>query len=194
MRRVLLSVALPFLLSVAAVAQEYPSVELFGGYSYFRPDGGGNFNGWNASVAGNANRWFGVVGDFSGHYASETILSIVGPGGSIEAGAKANIYNLLFGPRFTYRANPRVSPFAHILFGVTRAHVEGRARVGTVTVTISESDSAFAGALGGGFDVRLAERVGLRVVQAEYVLTRREGQTGNHFRVSTGIVFRFGSR
>ncbi|OFV94217.1 MAG: hypothetical protein A3H28_08440 [Acidobacteria bacterium RIFCSPLOWO2_02_FULL_61_28] len=72
-------------------------------------------------------------------------------------------------------------------------HVEGRGRVGTVTATISELDSSFAGAVGGGFDVRLAERVGFRV-HPDYVLTRSGDEMGNHFRLSTGIVFRFGSR
>src|SRR5947209_11735280 len=54
-----------------AVAQDTPKFEVFGGYSFAsasrtltldrsRP----NLNGWNASVAGNFNRWIGIVGDF----------------------------------------------------------------------------------------------------------------------------------
>ncbi|HEX4541976.1 MAG TPA: hypothetical protein VH114_02320, partial [Candidatus Acidoferrum sp.] len=48
--------------SVAAFAQETgaaPKAEIFGGYQYTRFDGGVNANGWNTSVAGNLNNWFG---------------------------------------------------------------------------------------------------------------------------------------
>jgi hypothetical protein len=68
-------IAVSLLFSLIAVAQEAPKAELFGGYQYTRlnPNGAGtgfNFNGWNASLTGNANRWLGVTGDFSGIYKS----------------------------------------------------------------------------------------------------------------------------
>src|SRR5947208_12930492 len=70
-----------------AVAQDTPKFEVFGGYSYAsasktltlgrsRP----NLNGWNASVAGNFNRWIGIVGDFSGYYGSPQVsLPVITP-------------------------------------------------------------------------------------------------------------------
>jgi hypothetical protein len=90
------------------MAQEYPAGELFGSYSYFRPEGGdANFHGWNASIAGNLNHWFGLVADFSGHYATETV-SVPGPfERPVGAKADASIHTFLFGPRFSFRSTER---------------------------------------------------------------------------------------
>src|SRR5262245_37083094 len=65
--RVLGLTCLILLVSTAGMAQDVPKVEVFGGYSW----AGGNFHGWNTSVTGNINNWFGLVADFSGHYGSE---------------------------------------------------------------------------------------------------------------------------
>jgi hypothetical protein len=42
--------------------------------------------------------------------------------------------------------------------------------------------------------VELSKNIALRVVQAEYLLTRSFGFNENNARVSTGIVFRFGNK
>lgn len=127
MRKTLLIAGFLFL-PVTVAAQEAPRAELFGGYSYFRADGGGNLHGWNASIAGNVSGWFGLVADFSGHYGSQS-LRVQGPGMVfIDADADADVHNFLAGPRFSYRKNERLTPFAHALFGVARAHVDGRGR------------------------------------------------------------------
>src|SRR5262245_31847995 len=47
---------------------DVPRAEVFGGYAHNI----GNAQGWNASAAVNANRWFGVVADFGGLTAKET--------------------------------------------------------------------------------------------------------------------------
>ena len=52
------------LASLAAFAQEggnTPKAEIFGGYQYTRFDGGVNANGWNTSLTGNLNNWFGIA-------------------------------------------------------------------------------------------------------------------------------------
>lgn len=46
------------------VAQAAPRAEIFGGYQYTHFDGGPNANGWNASLTGNVNSWFGITADF----------------------------------------------------------------------------------------------------------------------------------
>jgi hypothetical protein len=84
---------------VIASAQEYPRVEVSGAYSYLRGDFDANFNGWSASVAGNPSRWFGVVGEFGGHYFEDVKL-----------------HTFLVGPKFTYRGE-RVSPYFQTLVG-----------------------------------------------------------------------------
>jgi hypothetical protein len=76
MRKVLIAVSLVLLVPLATMAQqEYPKAEIFGGYSFFRanPDKV-NLQGWDASVTGNITNWFGVEGDFSGHYGSPRVF------------------------------------------------------------------------------------------------------------------------
>jgi opacity protein-like surface antigen len=160
MRKCILVIACVFLLlPISLLAQEAPKAEIFGGYSLVHTEGE-NFHGWNASVAANANKWVGVVADFSGYYKN---------------GAK--VHGFLFGPKFTYRDNERVTPFVHSLFGVLHASNGG-------------SDNAFGMALGGGIDVKAAESVAIRVFEADYLLDRFGGFNHSDVRFSFGVVFR----
>ncbi|MFY9607050.1 MAG: outer membrane beta-barrel protein [Blastocatellia bacterium] len=205
MKRLLSVTSLVLFASLSAVAQEYPKAEVFGGYSFFRAEGGTNLNGWNASVNGNLNSWFGLVADFSGHYdssSSRSELSLPGfpgfpglPPVLTVFDAETSIHNFLAGPRFSYRKNQRITPFAHVLLGASRRHIESEVTVGVLGRTfLSGNNTAFAAALGGGLDVELSKNIALRVVQADYVLTRSFGSNGNNARVSAGIVFRFGNK
>ncbi|MCL5288754.1 MAG: outer membrane beta-barrel protein [Acidobacteria bacterium] len=178
MRKLFILVALLVLVSGTAMAQDHPKAEIFGGYSFLRVNpgqgvSGENFaGGWHASIAGNVNNWFGVVGEFSGHY--KTI-----------AGVKTNAHSFTFGPRISYRNNEKVTPFAHVTFGGVRLGGGGT------------SENAFAMTFGGGVDAKINDNVAFRVAQFDYILTRFDGPvTGSNanqhnFRISTGIVFRF---
>src|SRR5436305_12693448 len=116
-----------------AVAQDTPKFEVFGGYSYAsasktltlgrsRP----NLNGWNASVAGNFNRWIGIVGDFSGYYGSPQVsLPVITPCITplcllpvdvIHVGLNTKAHIFLFRSQFTSHRT-RISPFARTLCG-----------------------------------------------------------------------------
>jgi hypothetical protein len=200
MRKLLLLLAVFVFAAPLISAQDTPRVELFGGYSYFRLNpadnliDGFNLNGWNASVAGNMNSWFGVVADFSGHYGTPQRFGV---------DLKINSHSFLFGPRFSYRKNDRFTPFAHVLLGANR--ISGR------VLGVSDQQTGFAAAFGGGVDVRATERVAIRLFQADYVLTRLNGEelacfanpllppcplpkkeTQHNARLSFGVVLRFG--
>jgi opacity protein-like surface antigen len=178
MRKLLVVAALVMLCSGAAMAQDHPKAELFGGYSYLRVNPGEGVKGenvpggWHASLAGNVNDWLGIVGEFSGHY--KTI-----------SGIKTNTHTFTFGPRVSYRKNDTVTPFAHATFG--GAHIGG----GGV------SENAFAMTIGGGVDAKVTDNVAVRIGQFDYIMTRFDGPisgttaTQHNFRFSAGIVFRF---
>jgi opacity protein-like surface antigen len=184
-------------------AQQVPQVEVFGGYSYLRASDSLseriNQNGWDLSAAINLARSFGVVADFSNHYGSQS--NVFAPIGSRGKG-----FAYLFGPQYSYRAAPRLTPFAHALFGGIRAsRVYPNSFAGTGGLGLCGSLSciqpvtSFAMALGGGLDVKATDRVWLRVGQVEYFranLTNANGTSAaqNDVRISTGIVFRFGKR
>jgi hypothetical protein len=171
MRKLTVLLFLIFLTALPMAAQDMPRWEVFGGYSYYRPDGGGNFNGWNASAAGNFSNAFAIVGDFAGHYDSE-------------GGISANQYTFLFGPRIAGRGDAGTG-FVHALFGAARLG-------GSINDVDVPSESAFAMALGGGFDWNVGESFGIRIAQVDYLMTRFASDTQNNLRFSAGVVLRFG--
>jgi opacity protein-like surface antigen len=206
MRRLVCASALCVLLPIIALGQETPKVELFGGYSYlrgkgttipFRADENTDMHGWNISVARNVNDWFGLVADFSGHY-SERISRFGNSGGEFTSRTNKNMHLFLFGPRFTLDKNKRISPFAHSLFGVALARTKIEDRFEQQTpFKASNLDAGFAAAFGVGLDIKLSKKIALRLVQADYVLTKLDSrdfkrENRDNLRLSTGISFRFG--
>ena len=182
----------------------FPRVELFLGYSYIRgvPEDASNrivsLHGGDANVAINFNRHWGLVGDFSGYHASE--LQFNGPGTSRVVDANGDFFMYMGGPRYSFR-HERWTPFLHALFGVANAKiVTVVACTGSPVCTPLPSETVFAMALGGGLDVKVRRHFALRLVQAEYLMTRfrdpstiaGERSARNNMRLSTGVVFRFG--
>jgi len=178
-----------------ASAQDSPKVEAFGGYSYVRANQGGeseNFNGGSGSLAYNLTPWLGVVGDFGGYHWS---------GSGAEAGVDATVVSYLFGPKISYRRGP-ITPFAQVLFGgahlglsglcgAARVHREGEPEECSLT------QNGFAMTLGGGLDWNATPHIGIRLIQAEYLMTRFQGEGNdggnnqNNARISAGVVFRW---
>jgi|SRR6516164_5424140 hypothetical protein len=171
-------VGLAFLLAVfslAAFAQEgmytAPKAEIFGGYQYTRFDGGANANGWNTTVAGNLNNWFGIAADFSGAYGTQT-------------GVKFHNYTYTFGPVLSYRHNEKFTPFAHFLAGGFHGGASFNGASGT--------GNGFAMMFGGGVDVAATRRVAFRAFQFDWLSLHANGASDNkNMRLSTGILLRY---
>jgi hypothetical protein len=176
MRKALVFLPL-LLLPVSAWAQQaIPKVEVFGGYSNLTANLTGsnfNLNGFDVSVAENLNKWFGGALEFSSHYGTE-------------AGFKTNTQSLAYGPVFSYRKNPKVVPFCHALLGAVRG--------GPEYLGISKPEFRFGMSAGGGLDVKVANHVALRLIQADYLLTRFSGARQDNLRVSAGIVLLLGKK
>ncbi len=162
------------MVSLAAFAQETgntPKAEIFGGYQYTRFDGGVNANGWDTSLTGNLNHWFGIAADFSGAYKSQN-------------GVSFNNYTYTFGPVVSYRQNETFTPFAHFLAGGFRAS----AAFGG----LSGSDNGFAMMFGGGVDVKATKRVAVRAIQFDWLSLHANGSSdNNNMRISTGLLLRY---
>jgi hypothetical protein len=105
----------------------------------------------------------------------------------------------LFGPRLSFRKHDRITPFAQVLFGGVHANQVTLTGC-TVNCTLLPSQDSFAMTAGGGLDLRVHHHFAIRIIQAEYLMTRfasyTTGTTGtqNDMRLSSGIVFRFGGR
>ena len=145
------------------------SVDVSGGYSYFRLGGSGgiNQNGISGSVAYNPNRWLGVVADVGGYHAS--------PGG-----VSLNTYTYLFGPRLSFRNPSHITPFVQGLVGGSRLTLGGG----------GGSNSQFAYSFGGGVDFGILPHLAFRP-QLDYVGLDTPGGKTNCTRVSAGLVVHF---
>lgn len=178
MLKTLIALSLLLLISAPASAQETPKAEVFGGYSW----AGGNFHGFDTSVTGNVNSWFGVMGNFSGHYGSESF-------GAFREQQRA--LSFLIGPRFALRKKKRVTPFVYALFGGVNYKVN-------VSLSgqhlVSASDTGFNMALGGGLDVKVNERLAIRAFQLDYLRPHFFGDSHNRGRLAFGLVLRFGKK
>lgn len=181
-----------------------PTAELFVGYSYLRAVptlAAGNrlvwLNGGSTSLAFNFNRHLGIVGDFGAYTNSE--VRFTGAYGSTVDVDNSNIgvMTYLAGPRLSFRDHGRITPFVQALFGGVHAN-EVRLSNCTFSCTLLPSQNSFAMTAGGGLDFRIHRHFALRLIQAEYLMTRfQDYATGttsgqNDVRLSAGVVFRFG--
>jgi outer membrane protein OmpA-like peptidoglycan-associated protein len=183
-----------------------PTIELFAGYSYLRAmptTAEGNrmdwLNGGSTSVAFNFNRHLGLVADFGGFDDSKIRLAGTSTSPSIVADSSGTAYTFLAGPRLSFRGHGRIAPFAQALFGGIHASAVTLSSGCTGTgCTPLPAETSFAMTAGGGLDLRVHRHLAIRLIQAEYLMTRFEDRstgnsaTQNDMRLSSGIVFRFG--
>jgi opacity protein-like surface antigen len=184
MKKLLLVAVLLLGFSVMAVAQDTPMAEVFGGYSYVRPDSQGgdvdlNMNGWNLSVALPGNKTLGFVADFGGVYAKE--------GSNENDEIKYRAYTAMFGPKVTFRLG-KVTPFAQALFGYARL----TGKTFQEEQVLKENDFAYT--IGGGIDVNLNNMVAIRPAQVEFLSIKSNGDMTGNFRYSAGVVLKLGKR
>jgi opacity protein-like surface antigen len=161
-----LTTAIAFSVSTQAVAQDHPKAEAFIGYSYFRGTYlNSDYVGFDLSVAGNLNKWFGVVADFSHHHHP-------GYGGRVDS--------FLVGPKFTSRGTGRANPYCHTMIGAVRASEFG--------------STGFCWAFGGGVDVKVHRNIAIRVIDVTLIVLREHGSVSGNGRLSAGLVWRFGGK
>lgn len=182
MRKIIVLAVLVLAFSFAAMAQDLPKAEVFGGYSYYRADLGNtgtgtnkiNLNGWNAAVTGYFSKAVGVTADFSGHYGKPNI-------GGLDINTK--VHNFMFGPTIAARSE-KATLFGHALFGGQKFST----KVAGVDLL---TDTGFAMALGGGVDFNVAKNFAIRPAQADYIYSKHGGEHQNNFRYSAGVVLKF---
>ncbi len=177
----LLTGCLVVLYAPVAQAQETPSIELSGGYSFLR-DYGSNLNfpaAWYASVAKKLTDSVGVVGEVGGKYKSSGT-----PG---TAATTLRTHTFLAGPRFVGKGTPRVVPFVQMLVGGARVSN----KVDTLGVIVSTSQTEFALQPGAGVDMKFSDRASVRL-QGDYRRILADAGDANEFRFVVGLVFGVG--
>jgi opacity protein-like surface antigen len=172
---------------------ETPAVELAGAYSYMRTNiaAGPHFteglqtNGGYGEITFNVTKSVGIVGQVGG-YNSSTIRA---------AGFQdISFASYLFGPRFSMHRWDTLIPYVQTLVG----GVKGNNAITVPGSGVFHADqSAFGWTVGGGLDSKLFKHLNIRVVQAEYFLTKwNDGVNNrqNNFRISTGLILTFGKK
>jgi hypothetical protein len=161
--------------------------DLFLGYSHNRVDAGEyiGFNGLEVAVGCPVQRYINLTGSYSFHRRSEE---------SAGTQTSANIHDFMGGVFFrdTTRANfkGRILPFARVQAGITLHRFSSHSG----TFSSSGSETGFAAALGGGFDVGINNRVSWRAIQFDYNPNRVNDTWQHNFRLSTGLVLRLGDK
>lgn len=218
MKKVFLAFCLTAISGLAAFAQtsdDFKKAEVYVGYSNNQVDSGINvegdnefedffderesFNGFEAAGVYNFSRYVGIKGDVSGTYKSENFsVSVPTNGGTSTFGAdtKISLYNFLGGVQIKDNANKgRFKPFAHALVGAGHARIKIDNLVcptGVSCVGFQDdfTRTGFAGAFGGGIDVRLNDKFDIRAIQVDYNPMRFDGQTQHNIRLGVGLVIK----
>jgi opacity protein-like surface antigen len=176
------------LAAAAPAASQTVRPSVSGGYLYTQTMDL-DFNGWYADVAVPFTSLMSFVGDASGAYFSES-ASV--PGFSFSASLR--IHTAMGGVRIAKPVQPKLVLFGQALAGV--AATTGSAQLSGVggPFDVSETAANFAIQLGGGVDVMLHPKIGVRV-GASYMRIFADGDTGlNAFRFIVGGVLPLGSK
>ncbi len=176
----------------SVAGQEVPAGEVSLGYSYVHSNivassHGVNMQGGSGAFSFNVNKWFGVVGDFGGYHQ----------GNVRGTGFDVTVVTYLFGPRFSWRTNSPLTPFAQVLLG--GGHAGGSLYTSSLATGLAPlgANNGFAMTAGGGLDWRIHPHIAIRIFQAEYMRTQFSNGTNgqqNNFRLTAGVAFRFGQR
>lgn len=200
MRRFVWALVAAMMFGSFAYSQE-TKVELTGDYSYFRANPGlpSYFNSQNLNGGGGQVSYYftpniALAADLQG-YGSYT--QCTKPTAPINGCASGNLFTYMFGPQVKARTG-KFQPFAEVLLGGAHSNFYGNAcNKAGICGSKSPSNNAFSMAVGGGVDIAMSEKISIRLVDADFDLTRFGNNfTGgnnsqSNFRFQTGVQFRF---
>jgi opacity protein-like surface antigen len=217
MRNLVTALVVVLAFALVSAAQDVPRFETFAGYTYVRANPAYNSpsfsaNGGSGQFVVNFNKWVGFV----------TNVGAVHNGNISDVHLDSTFVHYMFGPRVSIRNNSRFTPYFQYLMGGLHAgtsiHVpvtfppqpanpifipgEGPVPVqgGQVSLRASHSQTSFAHALGGGFDIRISKHVSFRPIELEWFMGRLqnirtlEDNNQQNLRFSTGFNFTFGAQ
>jgi opacity protein-like surface antigen len=139
--------------------------------------GRAGLNGFSASATRFFNERLGLSGEMSANGKTESPAFFGLPGTD-----RTRVYQFLAGPHVAFRTTTRAAPFVRALFGAARFS----GTYSNPAATITDKQTSFAMAVGGGVDVGVNRHLSIRAVQIDYnpILLRRR-----ILRDSTGVPF-----
>ena len=179
MKKTLLVFGAILLFGLAAFAQddEYPKFELSGTASALMADidvlGDETMWGYGIGAQYNANKYFGIVGEWTANHGESTFDT-----GEGDIPLDLRVQTIMFGPRFSYRTKP-VTLFGHFLVGAATLKADddtGYFDFNSVT------SWQVAYAIGGGLDINLGKHFAIRPIQLDYVFMDSDLSTSSSMR------------
>jgi hypothetical protein len=172
------------LLTVMAIPAAAQNTEIYAGVSVTRSDP--NFSkpsfrfndttdqlGFNAALTRYfGDSPFGINGDLGATWSM--------------ADDDTRLLTLMGGPVVKARKG-RVQPFGHGLVGVGRLAAKNQ----QLSFSFNKANTGISWAAGGGIDIRLNDRVGIRAISADYLGTRILDKNVRYLRAGVGLTFSF---
>lgn len=182
---------------------EYKKNEFYVGYSLTRIDDVAHSvgNGFEVAYVRNFSRFFGVKGDISTSFnkSTRTIQTSFTPPSTVDFDRTVSLYNFLGGIQIKDNASKaRFKPFAHVLAGAAidrSSNKNFRCTSGTCPTPILQpstfTNTHFSAAFGGGLDVKVNDKVDLRLIQVDYnPIFTGGGHRRDNIRFGIGFVFK----
>jgi hypothetical protein len=157
----------------------------------------GSLHGWEAALKWNLKPRLGLVADVSAQYGK---VEGFPPGLLFLESGDLKLHSFLFGPEFRLMQERNLSVNVRGLAGVMRANdlvferaalLDGRESRDFRAVS---AETQFGATFGGSLDLRLSDALSWRMAQLDVVLMRFTSTADSNFRVSTGLIYRFGER
>lgn len=189
-------VVISSLCSIAAAAPadaQTPGLNVSGGYQFTNAQRQ-NLNGWYADISVPFTKLLSVVGDASGSYFSESAST---PGFSASVSLK--LHTAMGGVRVARTFKSILVPFGQALAGAAATTASAQISGGLFEdffgepIDVSGTSTNFAIQLGGGVDIMVHPKVGVRI-GAGYVRIFANSTGLNAFRIGVGAVLPLGSK
>ncbi len=178
----------PLLQAQTANENQFPKIELSGGYLYtgefpynaFRfliqtnanvevESDFGTRRGFSFSFTRNLNRYIGFRGEFSSQFhhdegtATFTLQSGTGTSTFTQpVQITPRLLNFLVGPEIKFRNHTRFTPLLYDLFGVAHTTAAFSTTGAALNLNLQTSETGFSMAYGGGLEVRISRRFSVR--------------------------------
>lgn len=180
--------------SLAAQQYRTPAFEVSGGFAAARAENEVDHYGVSGSWMSNFSRRVGLAVETAVLFGELEISrsTVIPP--DADGRLSRRMLHVLVGPRIRLVTTDRYTVSVHAMTAWIRRTNEGLApdSEGVPRLPVDIASNRIGGAVGGAFDVRLTNRTAWRI-QPDWVSGGRN-TGGNWFRLSTGLVIRFGSR
>lgn len=203
--RWILVLAFASMLSLVAVAQDYPKFEVPVGFSFVNVHPNQavltSFNvfGGGGGFVYNFTSLFGIKADFMGYTQGSGQRLI--ENGQLLGNVSGNLFTYMFGPQIKKHSG-KLQPFGEALFGAAHTNLDANiCRLTGGCGSGSGNNNGFAMEYGLGLDIPITQNIQFRPAEVDYLYTHfgsnhiaGASASQNNFKYVVGVNFTFGGQ